>query len=210
VLLTALAVLGAAGPDDDAAAAFFAQPTAPAKPAAAPTPSPTPTPAARSAPGGAAQPNVTAPASAPAAQPAPDAALPAIAELRIVVSPEDVEKLRHNPRAFVPCVVHENGAVVLEKCGVKLKGAAGSFRGVDDRPALTLSTNRFGGKGRFHGLEKVHLNNSVQDESLVNEWLSAEVFREAGYPAARVAHARVSLNGRDLGMYVVKEGLDEH
>lgn len=173
------------------------------------------------------QPVPTQPASAPATprpdetaalfNPPPSAPVP---ELEVRLTDDDLQKLRDNARAYVPCILFENGRELLH-CGVKLKGAAGSFREVDDRPALTISTDKFNEKGEtlgedgqppsklFHGLEKFHLNNSVQDESLLNEWVCAEVFRGAGYPAARVAFARVSLNGRDLGMYVLKEGFDK-
>jgi len=60
----------------------------------------------------------------------------------------------------------------------------------------------------FHGLDKFHLNNSVQDGTLMWELVSGHLFRQAGVPAARAAHARVWLNKRDLGAYVFKEGFD--
>ena len=39
----------------------------------------------------------------------------------------------------------------------------------------------------------------------MNELISAEIARKAGVPAARCTHALVKLNGRDLGLYVLKE-----
>ena len=166
------------------------------------------------------------PTAEPAAQPTSQAATdptveffnPAsttpIPELEIRLTNEDMQKLRDNPRGWVPCVLLENGREI-GMVGVKLKGAAGSTRPVDDRPALTINTEKIDGSSvpggkrlSYHGLQKFHLNNSVQDETLLQEWVCAEVFRAAGYPAARVAHARVSINGRDLGMYVLKEGFD--
>jgi spore coat protein CotH len=41
------------------------------------------------------------------------------------------------------------------------------------------------------------------------ELVASQICREAGIPAPRVAHARVWLNDRDLGFYVIKEGFDE-
>lgn len=131
----------------------------------------------------------------------------AVSDLRLVIAPEDVEKLRADARVYVPFVLFENGREAA-RGGVKLKGAAGSFREFDDRPAFTLKLDKFGGKATFHGLEKLHLNNSVQDESLLCEWLCSEIFRGAGCPAPRVSHARVTVNDRDLGFYVLKEGFD--
>jgi spore coat protein H len=92
--------------------------------------------------------------------------------------------------------------------GVHLKGAAGSFRGVDDRPALTLDFDRFVPGQHFHGLGKLHLNNSVQDGTYVHETLCGELYNAAGVPAARGRVVLVELNGRKLGLYVLKEGFD--
>ena len=132
-----------------------------------------------------------------------------IPQLRIEIAPPELQKLRENQRAYVRCTIRESKDVVYKGVGIKLKGAAGSFREVDDRPALTLNMDKFAKKQNFHGLEKLHLNNSVQDESYLNELICSELCREAGVPAARTTHARVWLNDRDLGMYVLKEGFDK-
>lgn len=152
--------------------------------------------------------------TAPAPRPIPDAsdklfAGETISKLKIVITQAELQKLRDDNRAYVRCNVIENGTVTYKDVAVKLKGAAGSFREIDDRPALTLNMDRFAAGQSFHDLEKLHLNNSVQDESYLNELLCAELFRDAGLPAPRVTHARVWLNGRDLGLYVLKEGFDK-
>ena len=87
-------------------------------------------------------------------------------------------------------------------------GEAGSFRPVNDRPALTLNFDKYREKQKFHGLDKLHLNNSVQDGGYLNEHLASVIFNAGGVPAPRISHARVWLNGRDLGFYVLKEGFD--
>lgn len=132
-----------------------------------------------------------------------------VAQLKIEVSEEAANSLRENPRAYVKATLIEKEGKVFAEVGVKLKGAAGSFRDLDDRPAFTLHAGKFKKKQRFHALEKFHLNNSVQDETLLSEALCGELCREAGVPAGRVAHARVWLNDRNLGLYVLREGFDE-
>lgn len=136
-------------------------------------------------------------------------------EIRIEISPEELKKLQANNRAYVLCTITvtetingEKRATVYTKVGIKMKGAAGSFRPLNDRPALTLNMDKFHAGQSFHGIDKFHLNNSVQDGSLLNELVSSHLFRQAGVPAARASHARVWLNQRDLGIYVLKEGFD--
>jgi spore coat protein CotH len=131
-----------------------------------------------------------------------------IPEIRITLTQKEEEQLRRDLRRYVDITFTENGTTTYKKVKMKLKGAAGSFRDLGDRPALTISMRKK--DERFHGLDKFHLNNSVQDDSYLNELIASQLCAEAGVPAARTTHARVWLNGRDLGFYVLKEGMDEH
>jgi hypothetical protein len=132
----------------------------------------------------------------------------AIPHLHIEIDATNLNALRRNARAYVRATVHE-GDKVYEEVGIHLKGAAGSFQQLDGVPALTLNFDKFRDHQKFHGLDKLHLNNSVQDRSLMCEAICARLFLEAGVPTARSGHARVTLNGRDLGLYVLKEGYDK-
>lgn len=132
-----------------------------------------------------------------------------IPQLRIEVSESELEKLRAADRTYVRATIRENRKTLYKDVGLKLKGAAGSYREWDDRPALTINSNKFHKGQTFHGLDKFHLNNSVQDETYIQEWLCEEICRAAGIPATRVTHARVWLNDRDVGLYVLKEGFDQ-
>jgi hypothetical protein len=119
-----------------------------------------------------------------------------------------LESLRRDSRTYVPATLRE-GTNILREVGVRLKGRTGSFRILDDKPAFTVSCDQFVPGQRLGGLSKFHLNNSVEDPSCLNEPLGGELFRAAGVPAPRVGHALVELNGRRLGLYVLKEGFAE-
>lgn len=131
-----------------------------------------------------------------------------IPQLKIEVSAAELAKLRQKDREYVKCTVTEDGKTKYDDVGIHLKGAAGSFRGFDDRPALTLNFDKFKRHQHFHDIDKVHLNNSVQDPGYLQELLCSELFLANGIPTPRASHARVWLNGRDLGLYVLKEGFD--
>ncbi len=142
-----------------------------------------------------------------------------IPQLRIKLKEPQEKTLREDLRRYVKCTVVETlpnpddpdttRETTYSEVALKLKGAAGSFRELDDKPAFTLNVNKHVKRQSFHGLHKFHLNNSVQDESYLSEWICADIGRDAKVPATRVTHARVWLNGRDLGLYVLKEGFDE-
>ena len=131
-----------------------------------------------------------------------------VRQIQIEMDASRVESLRWDPREFVRATVKEAG-MVYEDVAIHLKGSIGSFREVDHKPDLTLDFNRFNTQQKFHGLRRIYLNNSVEDPSYCNELLGSEMFRAAGVPAPRVGHAVVTLNGRRLGLFVLKEGFTE-
>lgn len=132
----------------------------------------------------------------------------AIPQLKLVIRDEEQQDLREDPRDYTRCTVIEDETTTLKSVGIKLKGAAGSYRDFDDRPGLTLNFDKYKKGQRWHGMEKVHLNNLVQDESFLSEWLGTQVFRAAGYPAPLTGHVRLWINDRDMGIYVLREGFD--
>lgn len=130
---------------------------------------------------------------------------PAVLDIRIDISSNELAVLRQNGRKYVRATFLE-GTNVWHDVGVHLKGAAGSTRSFDDKPALTIGFGHFTPDLRFYGLRKFHLNNSVQDASYLCEYISSEAFRKAGVPTPRVSYAKVTINGRKRGLYVLKEG----
>src|ERR1041385_456748 len=137
-----------------------------------------------------------------------------VSRLRLEIPPEGMAVLQSyewnrdlngQDRSNVLATVRE-GNKVYTNVAVHLKGGLGSFRPVNDKPALTLSFDKFAEGQRFHGLTKIYLNNSVQDPSFLSEKICREMFLAAGIPSPRAGHARVQLNGRDLGLYVLVEG----
>ncbi|HTE19990.1 MAG TPA: CotH kinase family protein, partial [Armatimonadota bacterium] len=171
---------------------------------------------ALTAPAGAQGTAAQAPATSPPAKTASkkDDSIPffrdgAVPRLKIQIPDAELNQLRQKNREYVRCTVTEDDKTQYPNVGIHLKGAAGSFRGLDDKPALTLNFDKFTKGREFHDLEKIHLNNSVQDPTYLNELLTSELFLTAGIPAARTTHARVWLNGRDLGLYVLKEGFNK-
>lgn len=153
----------------------------------------------------------------PTPLPRPVAEIPAdLWRLHLEIAPSDVETLRgyywSPPRGRPPVERPEvlatvrEGGILYSNVAVHLKGAAGSYRSFDDKPALTLSFSKHASGQRFHGYSKISLNNSVQDPSYLSEAISRELFEAAGVPAPRADHVTVVLNGRDLGLYVLTEG----
>jgi len=132
---------------------------------------------------------------------------PKVRVFQFEISEAGLASLRRSPHTYVSGTVRE-GRQVLTNVAIHLKGM-GSFRTVDEKASFAVKFDEFVHDQDYGGLTKLMFNNSVQDPTYLAELLATELFREAGLPAARVTHARVQLNGRDLGLYVAIEGMNK-
>jgi spore coat protein H len=126
--------------------------------------------------------------------------------VEITVAEGDMAQLATDLENRVPCSVRYDGELV-EGAGVRQKG--NELVDVFSKPSLSLKLDEVDSKASLHGLSKLLLNSSDQDPTFLREQIGADMFARAGLPAARIAHARVSLNGVDEGIYVVAEAIDK-
>ena len=134
-------------------------------------------------------------------------AAPNLPRFHIEIASDELARLRFGGLDYAHATVRVDG-LTLPDVGIRLKGR-GSFRPVTDRPSLAVKFDAFQPRQNLFGLTKVMLNNASQDSTLLSEYLASGLFRDAGVPAARVTHARVVLNGRELGFYVVAEAMNK-
>jgi spore coat protein H len=127
--------------------------------------------------------------------------------LQIEIPASSLSAFKPGQRDYVRAVVRD-GVTVWRDVGVRLKGHS-TFQPIDRKPGLSLKFNEFVTGQEFHGLSKVSLNNCLQDPSYMREVLAAQLFHDAGLPAARVTGVRVQLNGRELGFYNLVEGVNK-
>src|SRR4051812_22066423 len=66
-----------------------------------------------------------------------------IPKLSITIEKADVESLRREPKKYVKAQIEEEGGKEYKDVAVHMKGAAGSFRSIDEKPGLTLNMNKF-------------------------------------------------------------------
>ncbi len=187
--------------------------TTPAPDAAVPTTSP---PAA---------PQGDATAARDDAEPDPRAAyfeLGGVLDITIEIDVEDWDTLRHQTRTladvfaeieeydlsrpFASIYTWFSATVSVDgethtDVGVRKKGFVGSQSST--KPSLKLRFDKYvDDQSLPGGMNRMTLNNSVQDPSMLNTCLSYRVFAAAGNPAPRCNFATVSVNGTDLGLYV--------
>ena len=130
-----------------------------------------------------------------------------MATLRVQLTPAARLSLETTPRTYVTARFEMDGHPPRD-VGVRLKGRYGSFRSLDQKPALKVKFNHAEGTP-FLGLKKIALNNLAQDPSGVAEWAAYSLFRAVGVPAPRVGYAVLSIDGETKGIYAVVESMDD-
>jgi spore coat protein CotH len=128
--------------------------------------------------------------------------------ISIEVASEHLEALENDREQRIPCDITLNG-VVLRNAGIRKKGSMGSTSPLGNKPGWSLKFDEFVPGQSYRGLDRLLLNNAVQDRSLLNEHLAYSLYRRAGLAAPRTAHALVMFNGRAYGFYVVREAFDK-
>ncbi|MEZ4448920.1 MAG: CotH kinase family protein [Nannocystaceae bacterium] len=138
-------------------------------------------------------------------------AVDAIAEFDLNLSENAILTLNVDPKTYVQgdLVAKIGGQIYdLPKIGVRIKGNAGSLRTLEEKAAFLLDFDRYTKDQSLLGLEKLAVNNMVQDCSMQREILGYTLFRDAGVPAPRAGYAVVRVNGEPYGLYTTVESVD--
>ena len=141
-------------------------------------------------------------------------------EVKIQINPLIWDRLRYQYRditkerkpgeafksnyAYLPAQLSINDED-LGEVGLRKKGLIGSSS--TQRPSLKIKFNHSKKRRKYLGLERLTLNNNIQDPSLVKQYLCYKLFRKAGLPAPRCNFARVYVNGQYLGVYTNVESI---
>ncbi|MBC8245861.1 MAG: CotH kinase family protein [Verrucomicrobia bacterium] len=99
-----------------------------------------------------------------------------------------------------------NGSTI-KNVGIRTKGFIGSLN--PDRPSFKVKFDEYVDQSPIEGLDRLTLNNNVQDESLASQYLTYTLFNKAGVPAPRVNYAKVTVNEEYLGVYSHVESVRE-
>ena len=85
------------------------------------------------------------------------------------------------------------------KVGLRKKGFVGSQN--TGRPSLKIKLNHIDEQAQINGLAMLTFNNNQQDISLMSQAMGYALYNAAGSPAPRCGYARITVNGKNLGVY---------
>lgn len=132
----------------------------------------------------------------------------------IELSDDDWKDMLNNPlkEEVKEATVTVNGKK-LEHVGVRTKGNL-SLREVandddSDRYSLKLDFDYYNDEQSLYGLKKLNLNNNYSDATQMREYLSYQLMEKMGLPTPSYAYMYVTVNGKDRGLFLGVEQVDE-
>ena len=110
------------------------------------------------------------------------------------------------------CSVTINGER-FDSIGIRTKGAS-SLDDVtnmkSDRYSFTLKLNKYRKGQKYHGMTKLLLNNNIWDATQIKDAVVYDMCRYIGLPAPLTNYARITVNGKYHGCYLMVEAVDKH
>lgn len=119
---------------------------------------------------------------------------------------------RAHDKQYHVCSVNINGER-FDSVAIRTKGAS-SLDDVktmnSDRYSFTLKLNKYKKGQKYHGMTKLLLNNNIWDATQMKDAVVYDMCRYIGLPAPLTNYARISLNGKYFGCYLMVEAVDKH
>ncbi|MBQ9522062.1 MAG: CotH kinase family protein [Oscillospiraceae bacterium] len=95
--------------------------------------------------------------------------------------------------------------------GLRAKGNTSltTVRSMDsDRYSLKLEFDHYETGKTYHGLDKLCLNNIIQDNTYMKDYLTYRMMGEFGVSAPLCSYVWITVNGEDWGLYLAVEGVE--
>lgn len=112
---------------------------------------------------------------------------------------------------YTTCAVVIDGES-YKNIGIRAKGNS-SLSSVSqmgsDRYSLKIEFDHYNSAENYYGLDKLCLNNIIQDSTYMKDFLSYQLMREAGVPSPLCSYSYITVNGEDWGLYLAVEDIED-
>lgn len=79
----------------------------------------------------------------------------------------------------------------------------------NDRYSFKIEFDHHDSSLSYYGLDKLNLNNIIQDNTYMKDFLSYQLMAAAGAAAPLCSYVWITVNGEDWGLYLAVEGVEE-
>jgi len=79
----------------------------------------------------------------------------------------------------------------------------------NDRYSFKIEFDHFDDANTYYGLDKLCLNNIIQDNTYMKDYLTYQMMLDTGIAAPLCSYVYITVNGEDWGLYLAVEGIEE-
>lgn len=104
-------------------------------------------------------------------------------------------------------VVIDNEA--YKNVAIRGKGNTSLRQVTNDRYSYKIEFDHYDSINTYYGLDKLCLNNIIQDNTYMKDYLTYRMMNEIGVASPLCSYAYITVNGEDWGLYLAIEGVEE-
>ena len=78
-----------------------------------------------------------------------------------------------------------------------------------ERYSFKVEFDHYDSSMTYHGLDKLSLNNLIQDSTMMKDYLTYTMMNEFGAPSPLCSFVYITVNGEDWGLYLAVEGIED-
>ena len=104
-------------------------------------------------------------------------------------------------------VVIDNEA--YKNVAIRGKGNTSLRQVTNDRYSYKIEFDNYDSINTYYGLDKLCLNNIIQDNTYMKDYLTYRMMNEIGVASPLCSYAYITVNGEDWGLYLAIEGVEE-
>lgn len=112
---------------------------------------------------------------------------------------------------YADCTVVIDGEV-YKNVAIRAKGNT-SLTQVEaygnNRYSFKIEFDHYDSSTTYHGLDKLCLNNMIQDNTYMKDYLTYQMMAEMGVPSPLCSYANITVNNETWGLYLAVEGVEE-
>ena len=79
----------------------------------------------------------------------------------------------------------------------------------NNRYSFKIEFDHYDNTNTYHGLDKLVLNNIIQDNTYMKDYLTYQMMNKMGVAAPLCSYVYITVNGEDWGLYLAVEGVEE-
>ena len=133
--------------------------------------------------------------------------------INIEIDEEDWNDLLENAsdQNFYSCNITIDGEE-YSNVGIRAKGNSSLSQVVSsdsDRYSFKINFKKYNKEQNYYGLEKLNLNNIIQDATYMKDYLAYTMMGEFGVASPYVSYSYITINGEEWGLYLNVEEVEE-